>query len=249
VSEIRFSIDEMRREVLDFYGYAKSFLDPSAEACLNAFAANLITIRDSAALANSPSDQVNRSYRWTIPNHLPLLTKPSRSYEKGKRAGGREIVGNLTAVWEITPDPKENKRDVPKQFRLTGNASVLVQWIETAKHTILGSWNVDIADPKAPGCMFHTQFPATGLPVPRHPCIAFTPMAVAEHILGELFQDLWENHSKAGSPLMESWRGIQKRRLAQLLEWQRKLIDDCECPPWTALKTERLLPADRFVAD
>jgi hypothetical protein len=249
VSELRFSIEGTRREILDFYELAKGFLDPSAEACLNAFAAALANIRDGAALRNSPPEQTNRRYRWEIPEHMPLLTRPSRGYEKGKRSGGREVVGNITAVWEITPDTKESKRDVPKQFRLTGNASVLVQWIETEKHTTIGRWHVDVADSKAPGCMFHTQFPAVGLPVPRHPCIAFTPMAVTEHVLGELFQEAWEAHTRLGSPAMESWRGVQKRLLSRVLEWHQEVIDGCECPPWTALKTQRLVPADRLVAD
>lgn len=238
----------MYREVLDFYEYAMQFLDASAEGCLRAFAATLFAIRDSAALANSPPDQVNRSYPWRIPGHAPLLTKPSKDYERGERKGGLEIIGELTTIWEITPDPKKSNRDTPKQFRLTGNASVVVRWLEVETMEPVGQWNVDIGAPDSPGCMFHTQYPGIEIPVPRHPCIAFTPMAVAEHVLGELFQDRWVAHSQTGGAARDSWRGIQKRRLTQLLEWQLSLIKNCECPPWAALKTERI-PADRFMAN
>ncbi|CAN5475998.1 hypothetical protein BH11PLA2_BH11PLA2_29880 [soil metagenome] len=245
MSEIRFSFEEMNREVLDFYGFAKPFLDPSAEGCLTGFAAKLSTIRTKGAFTNATVAQRNRNYPWAITGNHPLLTKPSRSYEKGKKQKGREVVGRLTAIWEITPDPKQNIHDVPKQMRLTGNASVLVEWIDAASHKTLGQWNVDVADIEAPGCMFHAQFPS-GIPVPRLPIMAFTPMAVAEHVLGELFQDEWEKHSLGQSAHMESWASIQNKRLTRLLSWHREILEGCTYPPWTALKKERI-PEDRFV--
>jgi hypothetical protein len=119
VSELRFSFDEMHQEVQHFYAFAKTFLSPTAEACLDAFAGRLDMIRSKAPLANNPSNILNKSYIWVIPEHQPLLTKPSRSYEKGKRRGGTEMIGRLTAIWEITPEPKKSNFDVPKQFRLT----------------------------------------------------------------------------------------------------------------------------------
>lgn len=122
MSEIRFSFEEMNREVLDFYGFAKSFLDPSAEGCLHGFAASLGAIRTKAALSNATNEQKNRSYPWQIAASFPLLTRPSHKYEKDKSKKGPEVVGRLTSIWEITPDTKQNNRDVPKQLRLTGNA-------------------------------------------------------------------------------------------------------------------------------
>jgi hypothetical protein len=252
VSELRFPFDEVHREVNDFYALAKPFLDPTAEACLGGFAGALLTIRSRAPLANNPADVVNRKSSWVIPDYQPLLTKPSRGYEKGRRQGGLEIVGRLTAVWEITPDPKANKTDNPRQFRLSGNASVLVEWVDPASHQTLVKWNVDIggpprpSEPAAPGCMVHAQIGnPRRLPVPRIPCIVFTPLAVAEFVLGELFQDEWESHTLATT--CENWAAIQKRRLSAILAWQQQVIENAAGPPWTALKLGRL-PYDQFVA-
>ena len=245
MSELRFEFDEMHREVQDFYDLAKPFLDPTAEECLGAFAASLTTIRSKAPLVNNPVDVVNKRHRWNIPEYQPLRTRPSRGYEKGKRQGGLEVFGRLTAVWEITPDPKKSKRDQPKQFRISGNASVVVELVDVMTDQPVVTWNMDIADAASPGCMFHSQIPnPSKVSIPRLPCIAFTPLAVAEFILGELFQDEWE-----GSLLgvaCENWTAIQKRRLLSLLDWQQQVIRDCKGPPWTALKRQRL-PHDRFV--
>ncbi len=245
MSELRFQFDEMRREVESFYDLAKTFLDPTAEACLGAFASRLASIRSKAMFANEPADLVNKQHRWVIPDHQPLLTRPSREYEKGGRRGGREILGRVTAVWEITPDPKDNKQHQPKQFRISGNASVHVELVEVSTHLPLVTWNMDIADSVSPGCMFHSQIPSPSkVPIPRLPCIAFTPLAVAEFILGELFQDEWE--SCCSGVACEDWTSIQRRRLSSLLAWQQEIVKGCEEPPWTALKRQRL-PHDRFV--
>ena len=108
MSELRFSFDEMLREVKDFYNLAKSFLSPSAEACLKAFAGRLQAIQSRAPLENNPPEVVNKKHAWTIPDHMPLLTKPSREFEPGNAQGKLEVVGRLTAIWEVTSDPRKN---------------------------------------------------------------------------------------------------------------------------------------------
>jgi hypothetical protein len=243
VSELRFEFHEMHREVQDFYDLAKPFLDPTAEECIGAFAASLAAIRSKAPLINNPVDVVNKRYSWDIPKYQPLQTRPSRGYEKGKRQGGLEVFGRLTAVWEITPDSRKSKRDQPKQFRISGNASVVVELVDVMTDQPVVTWNMDIADVASPGCMFHSQIPSP-VPIPRLPCIAFTPLAVAEFILGELFQDDWK--IRCSGVACENWTAIQKRRLLRLLEWQHQVVKDCKEPPWTALKRQRL-PHDRFV--
>ena len=245
MSELRFEFDEMHREAEAFYALAKPFLDPTAEACIGAFGSALATIRSKVPLANNPVDVLNRRYRWEISKGQPMRTRSSRGYERGKRQGGMEIYGRLTAVWEITPDPIKNKRDRPKQFRISGNASVVVELLDVMTDQPVVTWNMDIADAASPGCMFHSQIPSPSkVPIPRLPCIAFTPLAVAEFLLGELFQEEW----KAGcvGSACENWTAIQKRRLSSLLAWQQQVIKDCKEPPWTALKRLRL-PHDRFV--
>jgi hypothetical protein len=222
---------------------AKSFLDPSAEACLDAFSSGLDVIRSNAPRGTN-SAEVNRKHPWSIPDYQPLRTKRSRRYEKGKREGGLEIYGQLTAVWEIVPDAKKTRCDRPKQFRVVGKASVLVKLVDSTSDRAVSEWHMDVADPASPGCMFHSQFPSA-VPIPRLPCIAFTPLTVAEFVLGELFQGDWE--ALGCGAACENWSAIQKKRLSRLLGWQQQIVDGCVGPPWTALKRERL-PFDRFVA-
>ena len=110
-------------------------------------------------------------------------------------------------------------------------------------HQSLTTWNMDIADAASPGCMFHSQIPSK-VSIPRLPCIAFTPLAVAEFILGELFQE--ESGAGCSGAACENWTAIQRRRLSSLLAWRREIVKGCEEPPWTALKRQQL-PHDRLV--
>ena len=135
---------------------------------------------------------------------------------------------------------------------VAGKASVKVEWHEVLDGALvepLGMWRMEVADGASPGCYFHVQiqgedgrtqrpFPHA-VPVPRLPCISFTPMAVLEFVLGELFQDRWADHTRATTASVQTWRGIQGRRLERLLGWQRELVADTAAPPWTTLKTAR----------
>jgi hypothetical protein len=247
VTGLVFRFDAMRREVMGFSAIAKDFLAPSAEACLQVLADQLGIIQLKAPIGrNDPAAQA-RPYRWSIPDHQPLLTRPSKAYEKGKKKGGPLICARVTSLWEILPEPKRNKYDVSKHFYISGIASVRIEWVDTKDHKSLGSWRMEIADDASPGCYFHAQilgdyehppFPRS-LPVPRLPCIASTPMAVLEFVLGELFQDEWEAHSQNPSPEMDNWRSTQRHRLLNLLTWQQDLVKDCVFPPWTTLKSAR----------
>ncbi len=249
-----FRFDDMKREVDDFLTIAKSFLDPSAEACLQAFSRRLEIIRLKSPLANNPLEVVSKQHEWVIPDHQPLLTRPSQGYEKGRRRGGPSICARITSLWEITPEPKKNNYDSPKQFYLTGNASVRVEWRDHEKNLSMGHWRMEIADEASPGCFFHVQilgeddrppFPHA-VTVPRLPCIATTPMAVLEFVLGELFQDEWEGHSRLQTREMQNWQSLQKRRLLSLLNWQRELVENSPIAPWTTLKTEQ--PSQKLFA-
>lgn len=243
----------MHREVTEFYKAAKDLLDPSAEACLGAYASNLLVIRSKAPLSNNVPEVVNKPYPWAIHPYQALLTKPSRRYEKGKRRGGRslEVVGRITATWAITSDAKKSDFDVPKQFRLIGNASVAVELVNAADFTSILRWNVDVAappsgeEPAAPGCMIHVQIEnPSRLPVPRLPTMAFTPLAVAEFVLSELFQDDWPIAGDGAAG--KDWAVSQQRRMLQFLEWQRKVVSAAAGSPWSALKRERV-PSDLFL--
>ncbi len=245
MGELDFLFQEMFRELSDFGQMAVGFLDPSAEASLGQLRAMLEHVQTSA-----PS--TGTGVPWGIPDYNPLLTRPCRAYERGRKRGGPEICARITSIWEVRPGPRSRKK-LPETFRVVGKASVRVEWlrVEDGEHIEpLGMWRMELADGASPGCFFHVQiqgedgrhappFPHA-VPVPRLPCIAFTPMAVLEFVLGEQFQDQWEDHSMVNNPASDSWRGSQQRRLIRLLDWQRGIINGSRsCPPWTALKQGR----------
>lgn len=245
---LEFEFSELVREVRDFKEVAKGFLDPSASDALDQLRSSLENIQAAAPVANSPAARTD--YPWEIPSYLPVLTRTSRGYERGEREGGPEVYARVTSIWQIVPAPKPKKASPPKTFRVVGKASVRVEWWEAGDEgRSLGMWRMEMADGVSPGCFFHTQimgedgwtdppFPHA-VPVPRLPCIAFTPMAVLEFVLGELFQDEWERHTEVLTPNVESWRSIQKRRLANLYAWHQEVVSGSDAPPWTSLKKAR----------
>ncbi len=249
--ELEFEFAEFFREIRGFKAMAMSFLDPGAEQALDQLQSSLSNIQSSA-----PLDRIlpgTRGRPWEIYDWQPILTKPTRSYERGEREGGPRVFAKITSIWEVLPAAKKSKLDVPRRFKLAGKASVRVEWREEVSDEpegrSLGVWRMEIADGASPGCFFHTQimgeasciepqFPHA-VPVPRLPSIAFTPMCVLEFVLGELFQDEWTGHTRVITPEVEDWRGIQYRRLKNLYDWQIKLIAGSETPPWTILKCEK----------
>jgi hypothetical protein len=252
--ELEFSFTEMFREIKEFSQIAVSggFLAPGAEEILDLFRRRLEQIQGAAPLAGTLGGRLGRVYDWEIFDDEPLITRPSTSYEPGRRAGGEEICARVTSIWQIRPTPKKKRSMTSQSFCVAGKASVKVEWHEILEGELiepLGMWRMEIADGASPGCYFHVQiqgedgrderpFPHS-VPVPRLPCIAFSPMSVLEFVLGELFQDLWEDHTRAITSSIETWRGIQRSRLERLLGWQQQLIRDNGAPPWTTLKTAR----------
>lgn len=253
---LEFEFAELVREIRDFKEIAKRFLDPSASDSLDLLRSALENIQAAAPLEYSPSARPD--YPWEIPHYSPVVTKPSRAYERGERASGPEVYARLTSIWQVIPMPKLKKGTPPKTFRVVGKASVRVEWREAGDtDRSLGVWRMEMADGSSPGCYFHAQimgedgwdsppFPHA-VCVPRLPCIAFTPMAVLEFVLGELFQDEWENHTRILTPNVENWRAIQRRRLGNLYAWQQEVVGSSDAPPWTLLK--RAKPdAQRFLS-
>ncbi|WP_165071838.1 hypothetical protein [Paludisphaera rhizosphaerae] len=253
-NELQFSFAEMLREIKEFSHIALSgdFLAPGAERVLDQFYGHLEQIRRSAPLQGSLGGRPGSIYKWAIFDEDAIITRPSTNYERGRRSGGVEISAKVTAIWQIRPAPRAKKSKESESFHVAGKASVKVEWHETLEQQLiepLGMWRMELADGASPGCYFHAQiqgedgrkerpFPHS-VPVPRLPCIAFTPMAVLEFVLGELFQDLWEGHTRANTSSVETWRGIQRSRLERLLGWQQQMIRDNSAPPWTALKSAR----------
>lgn len=252
--ELEFSFADMDREILEFTRIAVggNFLAPRGEELLERFRRDLEQIRMSAQLAGSLGGRLGRVHDWCIPEDDPLVTRHSRRFERGGRAGGHDMCAKITAIWQIRPRPKPKKSMNSPSFCVAGKASVKIQWFEVLEGEIydaLGMWRMEVADSASPGCYFHVQiegedgrterpFPHS-VPVPRLPCIVFTPMAVLEFVLGELFQDEWESHTRASTASVEWWRGLQRDRLQRLFRWQQQLINDNTAPPWTTLKCAR----------
>jgi hypothetical protein len=244
----------MLREIREFsqIAVAGDFLAPGGEEILEQFRRRLEQIQNAAPIAGTLNGKLGRVYDWELFEDEPLITRASTSYEPGTRSGGEEIGAKVTAIWQIRPAPKRKRSMASESFCIAGKASVKVEWYEMLEGELfdpLGMWRMEVADSYSPGCYFHVQiqgedgrverpFPHS-VPVPRLPCIAFTPMAVLEFVLGELFQDTWAAHTRVMTSSVETWRGIQRERLERLLGWQRQMIRDNSAPPWTTLKMAR----------
>lgn len=97
-----------------------------------------------------------------------------------------------------------------------------------------------------PGSFFHAQmlgesqddmFPEW-LDVPRFPIPLFSPPAVIEFVLAELFQDRWKRDAFRTKGLMETWISIQKPRLQSILAWQQSNLAGIRgVSPWSKLKS------------
>ena len=189
----------------------------------------------------------------------PLLTKPTRDYERGSKSGGPEIYAYVTGNWELRPvGPTRRNRMVA----FTGTASAVVelwpaefQWREEQeKGSRLAMWRIELGAQDSPGCYFHchvlgdraeSPFPKS-VPIPRLPSPFVTPMAAVEFVLGELFQDQWSRTASRANPSHQRWRAIQQGRWSSLLEWQTKALDRRRSSPWMDLKAAKP-PDDLFV--
>ena len=87
-------------------------------------------------------------------------------------------------------------------------------------------WRVELGADDAPGCYFHTQilgdreespFPKS-VPIPRLPSPFVTPMAAVEFVLGELFQDKWQEEARRTRDPQRRWRSIQAATLVESVD-------------------------------
>jgi hypothetical protein len=109
---------------------------------------------------------------------------------------------------------------------------------------LLSRWQVDIGDENSPGCHFHIQVQqdsnehpfSNKFPVPRFPSMLVTPLAVAEFVVSELFQVEWPKHISKPSPALQTWTGLQKGRMKNLLNWQQATFESATTSPWTFYK-------------
>ena len=119
----------------------------------------------------------------------------------------------------------------------------------------LAMWRMEIGEVGSPGACFHVQilgqknqppFPDY-LPIPRIPTMMFTPMLAFDYVLGELFQDDWPRHVLRARNRgdVSVWRGIQTKRLKNVLSWQLETLDSGGTTPWTWMNKLEL-PPDLF---
>jgi hypothetical protein len=178
-----------------------------------------------------------------IPEESPLLTiATDREYESGKNhAGSYNIVGSLSAKWEITVQGTGRN----SELHLTGNATTKVELfhIIDGEPSLIHMWRMEVGAEDSPGCCFHVQVGFDGsipfprdLPVPRLPTFVVTPMAATEFLLGELFQDRWPRVAGRVDKNAQLWRRVQSHRWKTLLDWQTTTLRDAAGSPWPALK-------------
>jgi hypothetical protein len=245
---LRFGFQDMLNEVSSFTELSKDFIAPASRGVLSRFHGELENYRNSAT---------DSAIDWEIPDSNPLVTLAAKDYEPG--GGGQKlVVGEITAKWRIKREAPQKKRSPAKFFGVVGIASTRVRLKYAATNgepeQEIAMWRMEIADPKAPGCYFHTQilgqsdalpFPKA-LPVPRLPAIMMTPPAVAEYVLAELFQDRWGPHTAGQVPHLNRWAPIQQHRLERLLNWKINQLKKSSGSPWSSLKAAQP-DADLFV--
>lgn len=238
-----FSYATIEMEIESFVEIAHSFLRPETTWALENMRHQLTGVRTNTAGTS----------RWGIALETPLVTKPcAGQYQLGGH-GHHDVSASISSIWEIRPVAA----DPGHQFEIVGNASCLVVLLDVggAEPIELGRFHIDIGGQGGPGSLFHLQipeqpnaevFPGT-LDVPRFPMPPFTPIAVVEFVLGELFQDEWRREMSKGRTPHHLWRGIQRNRLTNFLDWQLQIIcgrkGDGTASPLLDLKHTPIEPA------
>ena len=246
---LRFSFSEVIQEVRSIQEIAEPFLDGTTTRVFYPLIQTLEHAREALH---------GRELAISIPRHSPLRTRVSSGeYEPG--CGGKHhVVAEITTVWRITPlGPHSAKHRAHRQFEVGGVASTHVSLRHAGPIGLgreLAMWNMEIGDPKSPGCFFHTHIEGVnrkglfhrGFPVPRLPGILFTLGDCVEFVLAELFQDDWTRHASADTAQMRTWRNIQEQRLSRVFNWMSTEMRKSTGAPWTAIKTGKP-PADLFL--
>jgi hypothetical protein len=241
VTDLIFSFQETLDEIRAMSRIGAEFLTAETQ---EAVFPELVALLESIRAARPADPKI-----WSVAEDRPLRTIDSvGEYEPGGRRGLHTIIGEISFVWQILCPQEQGSRSRPqKTFVLSGLSSTKIRVIERTERGSqhLAMWRVEVGDSTAPGCHFHTQiegerddppFPRS-LSVPRLPTIVVTPMAAVEFLLAEIFQFRWQQHAAAETADMQRWKPIQKRRLLNLFEWQKRCIQGCIGSPWTAFKT------------
>ena len=221
MSRIQFAFSEVVTEINALTGVANRFLSLESRDRLDGLATSLSLIREK----RPPGIVV-----WAIPDSRPLITI------KSQHRDSRNTYAEITSLWQIRCVPEARTR-TPRFFSLAGIASTRVQMRSSVDGRSLGKWTVDVADYQSPGCYFHAQM--LDLSAPRLPALHSTPASVLSYVLGELFQDKWEEAVSGSGADLDRWAPIQKRWLGSLLKWQLDGVSASTGAPWIELKRRR----------
>lgn len=233
VEGLQFVFGELVAETAILRRMARNFFAAEGPGVLTAFERQLERIREGGT---------DRTEELTLGS---LRTGLTRDYEAGTRSGRQAIYALIRGKWELRPI---GQRGPKRKVAFVGKASAVIElwpadcvWVERSKQSErLAMWRIELGAMDAPGCYFHTQvlgdcdeppFPKS-VPIPRLPSPFVTPMAVVEFVLGELFQDRWQEEARRTRDNQRRWRSIQERRWSNLLEWQKDLITRRESSPW-----------------
>jgi hypothetical protein len=242
-SGLLFSFAEMRREIENMSGMARKFLDAATT--------EWIIPKWLQELRNFASSPAESTLSWQIPLAKPVRTIWSDGEYEPDDQGEHTVFGTLSALWEIRI-PKATGRTKKKHtesthFELYGCASTkVIVWEYSTKgeHRELARWRFEVGDSDSPGCHFHVQimgekpdkvFPKT-MSVPRLPGLLVTPMDSLEFLLAEIFQGRWKQHASQQTDPLRHWSSCQRKRLVNLLTWQKDEIAKAAGSPWTSLK-------------
>ena len=205
---ILFNAAELRREIEAFKHLTRHLIDPSAGSVLGEFEGKL---QQLLRLPGTPG-------RWEIERHRPIITVPSEGDHEPERKGKKDLFGQFSCVWQITPVRSRNRtKGDADQIEVTGIASaelmIRTQSLEFAR------WTIEIASDGAPGTFFHTQLPMSGQAIPRLPAYAVSPLGALEFLLAEVFRSRWPEALKGNAGKTTQWSKIQSGRLRLALEW------------------------------
>lgn len=186
-------------------------------------------------------------YKLAIPKERPWRTRVSEGeFEPKGRNCNRQVYGEVCGVWSVSVavvDANKKKAKQKKLLAFTGIASTVVTVVDAESEVPIATWHMDLGDAGSPGAYFHTHAGSDDdFPVPRHPNLCATPMAAIAFMLGELFQDAWDDTVQGTTDPPNRWRSIQKRRLALMLGWAAGEVERATSSPWMALKAAKPPP-------
>ena len=249
VAGLQFFLQELLTEIDVIERIARKFIAP-ADACV------LMELRRSL-------EQIGE-VDTDIPQDLclrPLRTIPTVDYEPGSRSGGMKLYAQMSGKWQLRP-VRRVKSGPKRKVQFVGIASTVVElWEDGCRHHEengnphrVASWRIELGAYDSPGCYFHIQvlgdrdeppFPKS-VSIPRFPGPFVTPMAAVEFVIGEMFQDKWQQEASRASDSQNRWRSIQQKRWSNLLRWHKDALEGMSSP-WMNLK-EAKPPTDLFVS-